>query len=211
MYFNITNVDSRVDFTAVSCFVSNGNGESLWFEPESLNVYPMLAEIPPTNSYPNKKGPASRYPITIHVFGQPTNLNNVIVTLLGLSHARSSDLEVLLVGPSGKAVILMSHVGGASGVNGATSVFKQDSPAIPAPQSFPIPPHETSTYLPSNYGQVVLPQFGNDPPPPGNFYISDLSGFRGDNPNGNWKLYIYDDATGASGSLSGSWYINFDF
>jgi len=47
-------------------------------------------------------------------------VTNVIVTLRNITHAWSRDIDVVLVAPNGRAVILMSDVGNglASGVTG---------------------------------------------------------------------------------------------
>ncbi|GIX50702.1 MAG: hypothetical protein KatS3mg132_896 [Limisphaera sp.] len=100
-YFVITNVDSWVDLTQAKVFVTNAAGESLWLGPAYLVMYPAEVRIPATN-YPSGAGPATRYPMTIRVFDQPTNINSVIVTVWGLSHTRSADINILLLSPSGK-------------------------------------------------------------------------------------------------------------
>jgi hypothetical protein len=127
-------------------------------------------------------------------------------------HTHSSDLEFLVVSPSGKAVVLMSRVGGTNSVDGATLVFRQQFPAAQPPDADPIPSHATSYFLPSNYGGVVLPQVGSDPPPGPSFYQPNLAALVGDNPNGRWTFYIYDDhQPGGVGELTGSWRLDFDF
>ncbi|GIX50701.1 MAG: hypothetical protein KatS3mg132_895 [Limisphaera sp.] len=64
-------------------------------------------------------------------------------------------------------------------------------------------------YQPSNYGQKT-PQnpFGLPAGP----YSSNLPDLYGDDPNGVWKLYIYDDVSpGGIGQLYGSWSLEFTF
>jgi hypothetical protein len=213
--FTITNVDSWLDWTtnwtAVSCLVTNGNGESLWLGPAELGVNPLEIYIPATN-YASGPGPASRYPAVINVFGQPTNFNqvSVTVTLHSLTHGRSSDLEILLVSPSGKGIMLMSDAGGINnGVSAATLVFWQGANQYP-PESSPIPSNQTSYYKPYNYGGVTqMPQVGADPPPA--TFSATLDSLNYDNPNGRWKLYIYDNHQGGLGRLTDSWELHFDF
>ena len=89
----ITNVDSWVDLTQVSCLVSNGNGEALQLGPAYAVIVPSTVHIPATN-YSSGQGPAERYPMLIHVFDQPTSLADVEVTVSGLSHSRSGDLQI---------------------------------------------------------------------------------------------------------------------
>ena len=198
--FTITNVDSWVDGTLASCVVSNETGEVLSLGPAELWVYPLAITIPTSGS----SGQASHYPSTINVFGQPTNLASATVSLWDLSHARSADLNILLVSPSGTNVMLISHIGGTNGVSHANLVFQQgwsqpsESGAIPAGQ--------TSTYSPSNYGQKT-----QLPGAPAGYYSINLYNLIGNDPNGAWRLYIYDDTQGAVGQLLGSWSLNFTF
>ena len=208
-YFTVGNVDSWVDGTMASLLVTNGNGEALWLGPAYLDVVAPTDYIPATN-YPSYQGPATRYPMTIDVFGQPTNFSqvSVTVTLWGLSHNRSADVSVLVVNPSGKGIMLISNVGGNNGVSYANVAFRQ-SDTQPV-QSAAIPSGVTSSYGPSNYGQVnQMPQVGPDPPPA--TYPGSLESLQHDDPNGRWKLYIYDWYQGAHGHLSGSWQLGFEF
>lgn len=59
-------------------YVTNGNGESLWLGPAYVLMVPKLVHIPATN-YAAGAGPANRYPMTINVFGIPTNFSEVTV------------------------------------------------------------------------------------------------------------------------------------
>jgi len=221
-----TNVDSWVNGyvdaqdvfhgTQVACLVTNGIGESLYLGPEYLTVDPVRVDIPPTN-YANSEGPASRYPMTIDVFGMPTNFDNVsiTVTLWGFNHTRSADVGILLVSPSGKGITLMSNVGGANGVSHADLLF-QDGWSLPTeadPLQTPGPSPWPRELGPSNYGQVSqMPQVGQDPPPlHAGVYSDSLLDLRYDDPNGGWKLYIYDSVLGASGHLDSSWQLHFYF
>jgi len=200
-YFAVTNVDSWVDWTMASVLVTNGNGESLWLGPAFVEVWPLANALPASGS----SGPASRYPATINVFDQPTNLNVVTVTLSGLSHTRSADLSILLVSPSDKRIMLMSNVGGTNGVSGTTISFRQNY-SLP-PTSGPIPSAQVLYYGPSNYGQQT--QLPGAPSGPYSVRLDDLNG---DNPNGAWKLYIYDGTQpGGVGQLSGSWWLDMTF
>jgi hypothetical protein len=203
----ITNVDSWVDWTMAGVLVTNGAGESLWLRPAYLEMWPSGIRLPTSG----QSGPASRYPATINVFGQPTNLDKVTVTLRDLYHTRSADIGVLLVSPSGKKIMLMSSVGGTTnGVSDAILVFRKDY-SVPD-QSVAIPSDSVSYFGVSNYGQInPMPQVGSDPPPLGP-YSTRLEDLNGDNPNGVWKLYIYDrQAPGGVGQLLGSWDLSLTF
>jgi len=117
----LTGVDLWDDWTEVSVLVSNAAGETVWLGPATLSVYPMQIAIPGSGTM----GVASRYPATIHVRGMPTNLASVQVTLYYLSHKRPDDLDILLVSPSGKKIMLMSDAGGNTAVTNVTLVFDQ--------------------------------------------------------------------------------------
>jgi hypothetical protein len=189
--------------------VTDAAGESVWLGPACLNLLPSAIVIPGVGTM----GAASRYPVTIRVFGQPANLDNAVVTLFGLTHGHPADLDILLVSPSGTNVMLMSHVGGTTNVADAALVFRQ-SGSLP-PTSGPIPSGQTSYYMPSDYGHIdPMPQVGSDPPPPGP-YSTNLLDLVDTNPNGVWKLYIYDDHQGAighvSGASQGTWQVRLQF
>jgi subtilisin-like proprotein convertase family protein len=203
-YFVITNVDSWVDGTVVMCWVSNAVGEAVWLGPEYLMVDWVKVYIPATN-YVTGAGPASRYPMTINVFGLLTNPTKVTITVRDLYHTRSSDLRVLLVSPTGKPIMLMSGVGGTNGVSNATLVFERGWP-VP-PEANPIPSNQTTYYSPCNYKQKT--QLPGAPAGPYSVMLQDL---EGENPNGVWRLYVYDDTEPAGvGQLIGSWVLDFNF
>src|SRR3989449_10314339 len=65
-------------------------------------------------------GSASPYPSTINVSGMTGVVSKVTVTLNQLTHTYPDDLDMLLVGPGGQAVLIMSDVGGGFGVNNVT-------------------------------------------------------------------------------------------
>ncbi len=97
----------------VSVSISNAAGEVVWLGPAQLAVYPLSITIPGSGT----AGPAGRYPATINVRGMPTNLASVRVILYDLRHSRPDDLDILLVSPSGKKIMLMSDAGGSTAVN----------------------------------------------------------------------------------------------
>jgi subtilisin-like proprotein convertase family protein/streptogramin lyase len=201
--FVMTDVDAWVDGTRTAVHVSNANGETIWLGPAELWVVPLPITIPAGGS----SGAASRYPATINVFGQPTNISTITVTFDFLSHGRPSDLDILLVSPSGKKIMLISNAGGSTAVTNATVVFSANG-SLP-PESAAIGSHQTHYYRPSNYGD----QESQLPGAPAGPYSTDFGDLTGDNPNGQWKLYIYDDASGSGsvGAVQYSWRLEFTF
>jgi hypothetical protein len=192
-----TNVDHFDDATQVSVLVTEATGDSVLLSPATLHVLPSPIGIP-------SSGPASRYPATITVEGPPFNVSEVWVCLDGLSHANPDDLDILLVSPRSKKVMLMSDAGGTNAVTNATLFFYPGS-GSPPPDAGPIPSNTQSDYTASNYE----PGENLPAPAPAAPYSVDLSVLAGDNPIGEWKLYIHDDRAGASGTVARSWKLVF--
>ena len=71
-------------------------------EPSAVEFYNNVGITIPDNTS------AIPYPSNITVAGLPGVVSKVRVTLRGLSHTYSNDLDVLLVGPTGQNLILMS-------------------------------------------------------------------------------------------------------
>ena len=202
----ITNVDCWDHTNWFGVVVTSATGERMFVGPALLWVMPTPIFIP-TN------GPASRYPATIEVFGMPTNYALVEVTLVGLTHMRPEDLDILLVSPSGAKIMLISDAGGTNPVFNATLVFHPNWQGyLYPPETNAIPSNLESHYSCRNYGEeeITLPL----PAPQGPYqgFLDELT-ISDRNPNGVWKLFIYDDKTdnktGDTGILQGSWRLNF--
>lgn len=142
-------------------------------------------------------GNAGPYGSPITVSGIGFSPNNVAVTLHGLSHTFPDDIDVALVGPTGRQVILMADAGGGAAVNNITLTFDRSANG----QLSNGGPISSGTYLPSNFGS-----YGGALP--AGTMFSGLSAFNGVNPNGTWKLFVYDDAGGDVGSIANGWSIN---
>jgi subtilisin-like proprotein convertase family protein len=161
----------------------------------------------------------SQGPHSIHdgaaIFALPIDVANIVepvieitVTFTDLFHTHPADIDVLLVGPGGQKVMLMSDVGEllseeASIIDDVNLVFRDGAMALP-----PNTRITSGTYAPTNY-QGVIEDIGemdqNTPamPPPGPYGLT-FSVFNGENPNGTWKLFIQDDLEDEGGSL-GAW------
>jgi T5SS/PEP-CTERM-associated repeat protein len=77
----------------------------------------------PSNAPAATSGRASPYPSVLAVTGLGGTITNLTVTLSGLSHTFPDDLDILLVGPGGQKVMLMSDAGGGFALGNATLVF----------------------------------------------------------------------------------------
>ncbi len=146
-------------------------------------------------------GPASPYPSAIVVSGLGGTVGRIEVSLFGVSHTFPDDIDVLLVGPSGANVLLMSDCGTGYDISNVDLTFADDGP--PLPENTQI---VSGTYQPTNYG-VSTDLFAA--PAPVGPYGGTLSSLRGTEPNGTWQLFVMDDAAQDTGGISGGWSITF--
>lgn len=142
-------------------------------------------------------GPGSPYGSTNRVSGVVGTVSGISVTLSNLFHTNPDHLDLLLVGPGGEAVMLLSDAGGSVDVTNLT-VRIQDWASGFAPDSTAL---LNTAYRPSDY------QSGDSLPAPAPQapYAGTLAAFNGLNPNGEWKLYVTDDSNNESGGLLGGW------
>ncbi|HEX6100974.1 MAG TPA: Calx-beta domain-containing protein [Thermoanaerobaculia bacterium] len=143
-------------------------------------------------------GIASPYPESISVSGVGT-IAKVSVTLRGFTHTYPSDVDVLLVGPGGQSVVLMSDAGSGNNVSNLTLTLDDDASSFLDPSAL-----TSGTYKPTNIDDFEGGD-GYPSPAPGSGYGSALSVFNGTNADGTWFLYVVDDVNGDSGSFSGGW------
>ena len=148
-------------------------------------------------------GIGSLYPSKISVAGLPSNPSKVTVTLKGISHTYPDDLDVLLVGPGGQKVLLMSDAGGGTDINNVTLTFDDAAASMLSDSSAVV----SGTYKPTDF--VTGDTFPG--PAPGGPYGTTLSAFSGLDPNGTWSLYVLDDAASDSGSIAGGWSLKFTY
>jgi uncharacterized repeat protein (TIGR01451 family) len=143
-------------------------------------------------------GAASPYPCSISVSGVTGVVGSVTATLSDMSHTFPRDVDVLLVGPSGRKTILMSGAGDEqSGFAHIDLTFDDAFPPIADPNTQIQP----GTYHPANY----LPDQNLLAPAPAGPYSASMSVFNGVEPNGLWHLYVDDHFVGDSGDIAGGW------
>ena len=187
---------------------SAADGSSLWHSTGlrlAVNGGSYIPPPPPTtqtftnttaiSTLDNTSG--SPYPSSIAVEGMPGAISKVIVKLNGLQHTYPDDIDILLVGPGGQKVMLMSDAGGSTDVVNVNLTF--DSATVTAlPDKSQI---SSGTYLPTNYGST-------DPfsaPAPAGPFGTSLSAFNVTSPNVSWNLFVKDDAALDVGSISNGW------
>jgi subtilisin-like proprotein convertase family protein len=149
---------------------------------------------------------AQPYPSTIAVSGETGTVTDVNVTVTGLAHTWPDDVGLLLVGPGGQKVLLMTDVGDQGDVQGVSLTFDDEAAGPPPDNPGTL---ASGTYRPGLDGTVAA----NDceapaqfpAPAPGPPYATALSAFDGSAPNGTWSLYVFDDCGSDVGQFSGGW------
>jgi subtilisin-like proprotein convertase family protein len=141
-------------------------------------------------------GTATPYPSTINVSGVAGNVQKVTATLRNFVHSCPEDIAVLLVGPSGANSILLGDSGGCNSVGPIDLTFDQ-SAADTVPD-----PAVSGTFKPTIGTPDPL-----SPPAPGGPYQADLGVFNvpAANANGDWKLFVEDQAGSDVGAIAGGW------
>lgn len=157
-----------------------------------------LIRVPATGT---TTGIASPYPKTITVSGITNPVTKLTVNLNSVSHTFPDDIDIILVGPTGAKIYLMSDVGAGTDITSQSFVF-DDAAASALPDVGPL---VGGTYRPTNIG--VTDTF--PAPAPSGPYGTTLSTFNGLDPNGIWSLYINDDSSGDVGVVGVGWALNF--
>ncbi len=146
-------------------------------------------------------GPSPLYPSTISVAGLGGTIVDMTVTLHGVNHTWPDDVDILLVGPGGQNVMLMSDAGSSFDLIDLTLAFNQGAADF-LPDNAQI---LGGTYLPSNYvAGDVMPA-----PAPVGPHGDSLAAFFGTSGNGDWSLFVADDTGSDTGEITGGWSIEF--
>jgi subtilisin-like proprotein convertase family protein len=148
----------------------------------------------------NDDDSASPYPSTITLSGLGAWTSDVNVQLFGLAHSWPDDIDMLLVGPQGQRLVLLSDAGGDPIINNVNLTF-DDSATQTLPDESKL---FSETYRPTNYESTDSFPF----PAPAPSGATNLATFNGSNPNGVWSLYIVDDEAYEDGILTGGWCLN---
>jgi hypothetical protein len=163
------------------------------------------------------EGPANEYPSSIVVSGVSGTVTKATVTVIRLGSASGDDIDMLMTGPNGRAVLLMSDVCGEN----PNTLTNEDWTFDDAAPTFlsdggPCAPNQTASFKPSNFGgdplldDMNVAPLGapNAPAPP---YLNKLSFLAGGSPNGSWNLFIRDDnAVGFNGFGLPAWALTLD-
>lgn len=145
-------------------------------------------------------GAATPYPSEIKVGNlRRGRVLDVNVTMKNYSHGFTQDVDVELVGPRGQQATVMSDVGNFQDPNNAI-VTLDDEAQAPLSSFAGI---LTGRFKPTNENGGDSDAFPL--PAPGATATSRLSVFDSTNPNGTWKLFVFDDTGGEAGQMTGGW------
>lgn len=209
--FNITMATAGLQTVTVTDTV---NGALTDTESVTVSVACAISFGNPTAITINDSGvvpPAAPYPSTITVAGLKS-FSAVSVTLNGLNHTFGRDIDVLLVGPGGQKMVILSDSGGNNTVTNATITLEDSAPSLlpdvfgtvlvsgnfkptnnaDNPDTFPAPAPAAPYADPARTGTATF-----------------ASTFNGTDPNGIWSLYVTDDQGGGTGTIAGGWSLNF--
>jgi subtilisin-like proprotein convertase family protein len=156
----------------------------------TVTTGPVDVAIPGTGT----SGAANPYPATRTISGHTGVISDLNVAIEGIWHQRPDDLDLLLVGPQGEKVTLMSDACGTSEV-AAFGWAWSDEAAVPMPDGDATNSCGTTIHRPADYEPG---ESWPAPAPPGP-HATALSAFDGTDPNGEWRLFVNDDADGATG------------
>jgi hypothetical protein len=132
------------------------------------------------------------------------------VTVAGLTTTSASDIDILLVGPGGQAVLLLSDARGYTRIDGADITFADggDEPDA-APAGTVTGAH---AWAPVDYdrncsGYADTDTFPNGPAEYTNAgsLAAAFVGLSGDDVNGTWTLHVADDCLYDAGAITGGW------
>lgn len=188
-----------------------GSPNRLLYSKVSLEVPPIPSIIIPSS------GVANPYPATYtvsEVSGPISTVpGSVQVKINGFNHRTVQDIALVLVGPSGAAMLLKGMSFGNISAGDVNFTFSDS-----ATEQMSGSPVDGATYKPTYFGStpVSFPAPGpetayNIPVPIGISNSSyDETGtlsmtFGGTNPNGEWKLYAMDARTGGPAGSFVSW------
>jgi hypothetical protein len=145
-------------------------------------------------------GIASPYPSQIDIAGHTGLVTGVQVGLTNFSHTSPDDVDLLLVAPNGRKIILMSDVGGANPVSNLNISF-DDAASASLPDNAPL---ASGNFKPTDFEPGdAFPA----PAPAGALSGNRLSAFNSSEPNGAWRLFLVDDNGDNIGSVAGGWFI----
>jgi hypothetical protein len=138
---------------------------------------------------------ASPYPSTVVASGEQAIVTSVSVRIFGFTHAFPEDVDLLLVGPGGQTVLLISDAGANPETNESFTVH--DGAAAPLSPGGGL----GGSFQPTDIEDEPVDVF--PAPAPAGPYGTSLSALAQAGANGTWTLYAVDDSEFDAGSIAG--------
>jgi hypothetical protein len=190
-------------------------GTSILYVNDTASAFRATASICTTLG-----SPASPYPSTINVTGGPVQIGTMRVTLYDVTQMMPDNMDVLLVGPTGQAFILVADAGGNFDLSTPVTLTFSDTAGQVLPNSAPL---TTGQFEPTSWEPGQTSFLPPAPPAPYNEPGSAIGGtgsetlmgnFGLTNANGTWSLYLRDDAgvytpAAITGCIGGGWGLEF--
>jgi subtilisin-like proprotein convertase family protein len=162
------------------------------------------SQITINDSVGNQPTAATPYPSVEFQPTVSTHITAITVAVNGFTHTYPQDVSVLLVSPSGKAIVLMSQCGGSHSISGVNLVFS-DAAGSNLPVDSPPgsgTPIVSGTFKPTQNNTPVFPLCAKQ-----SGYLTTLNSVVGDSPSGSWALFVVDSKFLDVGTIA-SWSIS---
>jgi subtilisin-like proprotein convertase family protein len=179
-------------------------------KPEVSAQAPQTVFTNPASIAINDGDIATPYPSTITVSGLAGNISSapgsVKVTFNSFTHTFPDDVGMVLVGPTGAALLLQDGAGDDPDVNGVTYTLSDDGAAfLPDDDAWGPGTYKPTAYFSTDEFPAPGPAAIYNVPGPMDGTATFSSTYGGTNPNGVWSLYIADFVDEDGGSIPGGW------
>jgi hypothetical protein len=160
---------------------------------------------------PSTAGAATPYPSNIFVAGLSGNIGELTISLNNISSSNIQQTDMLLVGPTGTAIVPFANVGDMSTISGVNITLDDAGNGL-IPGGSPL---TNGTYQPTSKTASTSLVFPSPAPTvaAGNYAATDgaatlTSTFQNSAPNGTWALYAMDNSGSGAASIGGGWCLN---
>jgi subtilisin-like proprotein convertase family protein/uncharacterized cupredoxin-like copper-binding protein len=151
-------------------------------------------------------GSATPYPSNITVSGKSGTISKLTLQLKNVTHNFDGDFDVLLVGPTGANLVVLSDAGTAA-VSNVSLTFDDAAPGGLSATGAWGAAGSSLTVKPTNFSEAMADSWPS-PAPSASSNTTLGATFDGSAPNGVWKLYVIDDAAPDGGTIAGGWCLN---
>jgi subtilisin-like proprotein convertase family protein len=157
----------------------------------------------------NDNAPATPYPSNITVSGLTGN-KVIKVKLNQMNHTFPGDIDMLLVGPGGQKMEVMSDQGGTNDLVGVNLTLS-DTAAASLPATIVTGEFKPTADATADTFAAPAPAAPYQLPGPGGAAtLNSVYGSDGAAMNGVWSLFIVDDAGTDIGTVGGGWSLTFE-